>query len=161
MARSSRNSKSKELRYFFLNNKIHKVIRSSRSKDELVAWCYPDKKRMLYSYSQVKKYMENAYSVKQVAAMLNRHRVTIQDYILDGKVITPQKIYPIGDPENPNWSKYMFSESDILDMHQHILDSGHSSDVPTKAELLGLLKHNLILYTKTEEGKFVPVWKAE
>jgi hypothetical protein len=116
---------------------------------------------MLYSYSQVKKHMENAYSVKQVAAMLNRHRVTIQDYILEGKVIAPQKIYPIGDPDNPNWSKYMFSESDILDMHQHILDSGHSSDVPTKAELLGLLKHNLILYTKTEEGKFVPVWKAE
>jgi hypothetical protein len=161
MARSSRKPKSKELRYFFLNQKIHKVIRSSRSKDELVAWCYPDKKRMLYSYSQVKKYMETAYSVKQVAAMLNRHRVTIQDYILDGKVITPQKIYPIGDPDNPNWSKYMFSESDILDMHQHILDSGHSSDVPTKAELLGLLKHNLILYTKTEDGKFVPVWKAE
>jgi hypothetical protein len=161
MARSSRKPKSKELRYFFLNQKIHKVIRSSRSKDELVAWCYPDKKRMLYSYSQVKKYMETAYSVMQVAAMLNRHRVTIQDYILDGKVITPQKIYPIGDPENPNWSKYMFSESDILDMHQHILDSGHSSDVPTKAELLGLLKHNLILYTKTEDGKFVPVWKAE
>jgi hypothetical protein len=161
MARSKRVGQPKNIRYFFLNDKIHKTIRASRSKDELVAWCYPDKKRVMYSYSQVKKYMENAYTVVQVASMLNRHRVTIQDYILDGKVATPQKIYPIGDPENPNWSKYMFKESDILDMHQHILDSGHSLDVPTKTELLGLLKHNLILYTKTEDGKFVPVWKAE
>jgi hypothetical protein len=24
-----------------------------------------------------------------------------------------------------------------------------------------LLKHNTILYTKTNEGNFVPVWKAE
>jgi hypothetical protein len=27
--------------------------------------------------------------------------------------------------------------------------------------LMAILKHNIILYTKTEEGKFVPVWKAE
>jgi hypothetical protein len=55
----------------------------------------------------------------------------------------------------------MFSESDILDLHQYILDVGHSSDLPSKTELLSILKNNLILYTKTEDGKFVPVWKAE
>ena len=161
MARSKRNSKQKVLRYFFLNDKIHKVLRASRSKDELVAWCYPDKKRVMYSYAQVKKYMETAYTIREASAMLNRHRVTIQDYILDGKVATPQKIYPIGDSDNPNWSMYMFSSKNILDIHEHILDSGHSSEVPSKAELLGLLKNNFILYTKTEDGKFVPVWKAE
>jgi hypothetical protein len=161
MARSKRDSKPKVLRYFFLNDKVHKVLSSSRSKDELIAWCYPDKKRMLYSYSQVKKNMESAYSIVQVAAMLNKHRVTIQDYILEGKVMSPAKIYPIGSPESESWSKYMFNQKNILDIHQHILDSGHSSEVPSKAELQGLLKNNFILYTKTEEGKFVPVWKAE
>lgn len=161
MARSKRDSKSKVLRYFFLNDKIHKVISSSRSKDELIAWCYPDKKRMLYSYSQVKKNMEQAYGITQVSQMLNKHRVTIQDYILEGKVLPPAKIYPIGAPESKSWSKYMFSQKDIMDIHQHILDSGHSSEVPSKTELQGLLKNNFILYTKTDEGKFVPVWKAE
>ena len=77
------------------------------------------------------------------------------------KVLSPAKIYPIGDPDSPTWSKYMFNQKHILDIHQHILDSGHSSEIPSKAELLGLLKNNFILYTKTEEGKFVPVWKAE
>jgi hypothetical protein len=161
MARSKRDSKPKVLRYFFLNDKVHKVLSSSRSKDELIAWCYPDKKRMLYSYSQVKKNMESAYSIVQVASMLNKHRVTIQDYILEGKVMSPAKIYPISSPESESWSKYMFNQKNILDIHQHILDSGHSSEVPSKAELQGLLKNNFILYTKTEEGKFVPVWKAE
>jgi hypothetical protein len=161
MARSKRNSKPKNIRYFFLNDKVHKVISSSRSKDELIAWCYPDKKRMLYSYSQVRKNMENAYSIVQVAEMLNKHRVTIQDYILEGKVMSPSKIYPIGSPDSETWSKYMFNQKNILDIHQHILDSGHSSEVPSKAELQGLLKNNFILYTKTDEGKFVPVWKAE
>jgi hypothetical protein len=161
MAGIKRNGKPKSLRYFFLNDKIHKVLKSSRSKDEMVAWCYPDKKRVMYSYSQVKKNMETAYTVVEVASMLNKHRVTIQEYILNEKVATPQKIYPIGQPDSENWSQYMFNQKNILDIHQHILDSGHSKEIPSKAELQALLKNNLILYTKTEEGKFVPVWRAE
>ena len=160
MARSKRDGKPKNLRYFFLNDKVHKVLSSSRSKDELIAWCYADKKRVMYSYSQVKKSMEKAYTIVEVSAMLNKHRVTIQDYILDGKVLTPEKIYPIGNPDSPTWSKYMFNEKDILDLHEFILDSGHSGNVPSRTELLGLLKHNIILYTKTDSG-FIPVWKAE
>ena len=161
MAGIKRNGKSKSLRYFFLNDKIHKVLKSSRSKDEMIAWCYPDKKRVMYSYSQVKKNMETAYTVVEVASMLNKHRVTIQEYILNEKVATPQKIYPIGQPDSENWSQYMFNQKNILDIHQHILDSGHSKEIPSKAEVQALLKNNLVLYTKTEEGKFVPVWKAE
>ena len=160
MARKNGRKVRKTFLYFFLNDKLHKVLKSSRSKDELIAWCYPDKKRVLYSYSQVNKYMENAYSTKQVAALLNKHKVTIEDYILEGKIKAPSKVYPIGNPES-TWSKYMFNQSDILDLHQFILDAGHSKEVPSKTELMALLKHNMILYTKTEEGNFVPVWKAE
>ena len=160
MARKKRDAKRKKLRYFFLNDKVHKVLRSSRSKDELVAWCYPDRKRVMYSHSQVEKHMENAYTMKDVSGLLNKHTVTIHDYILEGKIKAPSKIYPIGDPENKHWSKYMFSQKDILGLHEFILDSGHSKNLPSKAELLGLFKHNIILYTKTDSG-FVPVWKAE
>jgi len=159
MAGSKRNSKPKKLRYFFLDGKIHKVLKSSRSKDEIVAWCYPDHKRMMYSYSQVKKYMGTAYTILDAARMLNRHRVTIQDYIIAGKVSIPAKIYPIGESKDSLWFKYMLTEKNILDLHEHILDSGYSETIPSRAEMRGLLKNNLILYTKTEEGKFVPVWK--
>ena len=161
MAGIKRDGKSKSLRYFFLNDKIHKVLKASRSKDEMIAWCYPDKKRVMYSYSQVKKNMETAYTVVEVASILNKHRVTIQEYILNEKVATPQKIYPIGQPDSERWSQYMFNQKNILDIHQHILDSGHSKEIPSKAEVQALLKNNLVLYTKTEDGKFVPVWKAE
>ena len=161
MARKTRKRLSKNFRYFFLNDKIHKVLRSSRAKDEIVAWCYPDGKRVLYSYNQVNKNMGKAYSISEAAILLNKHKITIVDYILEGKVRQPQKIYPIGNPDNKKWSKYMLSEKDILDIHEHILDSGYSKEVPSKTELMGLLKHNLILYTKTNDGSFVPVWKAE
>ena len=160
MVRKTRKGKRKKFIYFFLNNNIHKVLSSSWAKDELIAWSYPDKKRVLYSYSQVVKSMENAYSTKQVSQVLNKHKVTIEDYILDGKIRYPQKVYPIGNPES-TWYKFMYSESDIMDIHQFILEAGYSKDMPSRNELKALLKHNTILYTKTNEGNFVPVWKAE
>ena len=159
MVRKKRSGIRKKFLYFFLNNKLHKVIRMSRARDELVAWCYSDKKRVLYSYVDVQKNMENAYTIKQVGALVGRHKVTIEEYILQGKITTPQKVYPISKPES-TWSKFMFSESDILKLHEYILEAGYTKNIPSKAELRALLKNNMILYTKTETG-FVPVWKAE
>jgi hypothetical protein len=160
MARKNRQGLRKKFFYFFLNGKIHKVLKASRAKDEIIAWCYPDKKRVMYSYSQVEKSMENAYSIVEVGKILGRHRVTIEEYILQGKIKKPQKVYPISNPDS-TWSRYMLSESDILDIHQFIIDAGHIRDLPSRSELQALLKHNLILYTKTVDGSFVPVWKAE
>ncbi len=160
MARKNRQGLRKKFLYFFLNQKVHKVIKVSRAKDELIAWCYLDKKRMLYSYSEVEKNMEKAYSLIEAGKVLNRHRVTIEEYILQGKVKKPQKVYPISNPDS-EWSRYMLSASDILDIHQYIIDAGRTRDLPSRSELQALLKHNLILYTKTVDGRFVPVWKAE
>lgn len=159
MARKTRSGIRKKFLYFFLNNKLHKVIRSSRARDEMVAWCYPDKKRVLYSYADAQKNMENAYTIKQVGALVGRHKVTIEEYILQGKIQEPQRVYPISKPDS-TWYKFMFSESDILKLHEYILEAGYTKDLPSKAELRALLKNNMILYTKTDSG-FVPVWKAE
>ena len=160
MARENRQRLRKKFVYFFLNGKVHKVLKLSRARDEVIAWSYLDKKRMMYSYSQVEKNMEKAYSVVEVSKILGRHRVTIEEYILRGKIKQPQKVYPISNPDS-TWSKYMLSESDIMDIHQFIIDAGHIRELPSRSELQAILKHNLILYTKTEDGKFVPVWKAE
>jgi hypothetical protein len=160
MVRTKRKRVSKAFLYFFLNGKIHKVLKKSRARDELVAWCYPDKKRVMYSYAQVKKNMENAYSIVEAGKILNRHKVSIERYILAGKIKEPQRIYPISNPTSA-WSKFMLSESDILDLHQFIAEDGYSQTMPSRSELLALLKQNIILYTKSSEGNFIPVWKAE
>lgn len=160
MVRAKRQRTQQKFIYFFLNNKIHKVIKKSRAKDELIAWCYPDKKRVLYSYSQVKKNMEKAYSISETGKILGRHKVTIERYILSGKIKEPQRVYPISNP-NSSWSKFMLSETDVLDLHQFIAEDGYAQTMPSRTELLALLKQNMILYTKSSEGNFIPVWKAE
>ncbi len=160
MVRKKRQGPRKKLLYFFLNEKIHKVIKSSKAKDEIIAWCYPDKKRVMYSYTQVKENMSGAYTIPQVSKILNRTAVSIQRYILEGKISRPQKIYSISNP-GASWGKFMLSESDIYQLHQFVLEAGYTKNFPSRAEVTALLKHNLILYTKTEDGNFVPVWKAE
>jgi hypothetical protein len=160
MDTTKRNRTSKKLRYFFLNDKVHKVLKLSRAHDQLIAWSYPDGKRVLYSYQQAKSQMENAYTIQEVASIIGRHKVTIEDYILDGKIKMPQRIYPIGNKES-SWSKFMFNQKDIMDLHEYILEAGYTKNLPSRAELLALLKNGLMLYTKTTDGSFVPVWRAE
>jgi len=138
MAREKRQRLRKKFVYFFLNGKVHKVLKLSRARDEIIAWSYLDKKRMMYPYSQVEKNMEKAYSVVEVSKILGRHRVTIEEYILQGKIKQPQKIYPISNPDS-TWSKYMLSESDILDIHQFIIDAGHIRELPSRSELQAIL----------------------
>jgi DNA repair photolyase len=105
MARKNRQRLRKKFLYFFLNGKIHKVLKDYLGqKMKLIAWCYPDKKRVMYSYSQVEKDMEKAYSIIEAGKILNRHRVTIEEYILQGKIKKPQKVYPISNPDS-TWSK--------------------------------------------------------
>ena len=161
MARAKRIRTAKRLLYFFLDGKIHKSLHVSRARDEITAWCYPDRRRVMYNYSLVKKYMKKAYTLKETAKILNKHKITIEDYILDGKIQQPTKIYPISNPDDAGWSMYMLDEDDILKIHQFILDDGYSSSTPSRTELLALLRHETILYTKTTDGRFVPVWKAE
>ena len=110
MARTKRTRTTKALLYFFLEGRIHKSLYVSRAKDEVTAWCYPDKRRVMYNYSLVKKYMKRAYTLKEAAKVLNKHKITIEDYILAGKIQAPTKIYPISNPEFTAWSKYMLTE---------------------------------------------------
>ena len=86
MVRENRQRLRKKFVYFFLNGKVHKVLRLSRAKDEVVAWSYVDKKRVMYSYAQVDKNMERAYTVLEAGKILGRHRVTIEEYILQCKI---------------------------------------------------------------------------
>lgn len=161
MAREKRIRSTQKLLYFFLDGKIHKSLHVSRARDEVTAWCYPERRRVMYSYSLVKKHMKKAYSLKEAAAILNKHKITVEEYILAGKIQAPTKIYPISNPDDPGWTMYMLNEEDILKIHQFILDDGYSSSTPSKTELLALLRHDTILYTKTTDGRFVPIWKAE
>lgn len=168
MAKQQGKTKSKRIRYFFLNNDLHKTIHINRSSDLIVAWNYPQKRRASYSWSDAQKNMEKAYSITDVANMLNRHRMTIDKYIRQGLIKTPQRMYKIDGKFN-SAGKYMFSEKDILELHEYCstISKGrprkdgliNTSGLPSRSEVKAMIKQSSVLYVKDDDGNFIPVWK--
>lgn len=164
-ARKRRNSQ--RIRYFYLNSDLHRVLRVIRAEDFVEAWNYREGKTYTYVWSDVRKRMENAFTLVQAGEMINRHRVQIENYILQGKIRTPQRAYSLDGKKVPG--KYLMSESDVLELHSYLLTVHRGrprkdgritpSRMPSKAELKALMRHDTMMYVKTASGDFTQVWK--
>lgn len=160
-------SKKKKFKYFYLNSDLHKILRVNRSEDMVFAWNYPQGKRVAYIWSDVQRNMQHAYRIPQVGEMLNRHRNIIKNYVKSGDIREVQKTYSIEDPKKKG--VYYLSEDNIKELHSLLLTVHRgrprkdgevvSSNLPTKAELDAMLNQETILYMKTKDGDFSPVWK--
>lgn len=171
MANSQGNGQRKRyrpLKYLYLNGELHKVLHINRPEDIITLWSYPSEKRVGYTYSDVKKRMEKAFTTTEAAAMLQRHKMTLQRAIDAGEIEPPQFTY--GLTEQRKKFQYMWNEKDIMAMHA-VLASKHNGKprkdglitpqkLPTVRELRAMIRHNAIFYVKTDEG-FVPTWDAE
>lgn len=161
--------RSKRLNYFYLNGLLHKSLHINRGADQITTWCYPLSKRVAYTYSDVKKRKEPAYTTQEVGKMLNRGRLTLERAILDGDIEEPQ--YTYGLNEHKRKFKYMWSEDNILEAHA-FLSTVHRgrprkdglvtpAKLPTVRELRAVIRQEEILYVRDNDGNFRPVWRAE
>lgn len=158
---------NRRIRYFYLNDRLYKVLRVIRAEDFVEAWDYADEKSVGFIWSDVKKRMERAMPMSEVSALIGRHRVQIENYILDGMIKAPQKTYSLDANKNPG--KYMFSEKDVLALHDYLLTvhvgrprkDGRITprSMPSKPELRAAMKHNIVTYVKTGENEYSPAWK--
>lgn len=154
-------------KYFYLNKKLHKTIFVNRPGDILVAWCYPCRKRHTYILSDVKSHSQKAFDLKEAAAFVNRHRVNVEHYIIDGMFPSPQKTYSIDGRFSPG--KYKFSEDDVIALHEYLLTVHRGrprldglikpGPLPNRAELRAMMKNNEMLYVMGKSGEFTPIWK--
>lgn len=166
--RSKRKSKPR-LRYFYIGQELHKVLRVNRPQNLVVAWNYTEHKRVVYIWSEVRRTMKKAYSLQDVAKMLNRHRVRLENHLLSGNVRLPQKIYSLDGNRTPG--KFMFSEKDIYELHDYMLtvhrgrprkDGGITAgNLPSRVELRAMLNTDTALYIRNESGEFVQVYKEK
>lgn len=167
MAGSKRKTVQKKYVYFYLNNQLHKVIKRVRAEDLLIAWNFPEQKRVAYSLTDVNKNRQKAYTVGEVAKMFNRNPITIRRHMESEDIPYPQHIYSLSGKQKI--LKFMFSENDIRAIHD-LFKSVHrgrprrdgeitSSNVPSYAEIEALMRNEKVLYTKNDDGEFVVVWK--
>ena len=167
MGRKTRRDAATRLRYFYLNGKLHKVLRRSRAEDLIVAWDYQLGKRVAYSLTDVNKNKQYAYSIKEVCKLLGKHEDTIKLHLYKGELRFPQRIYSLNGNKTPG--KYFWSQDDIREVHDFFktLHRGRPrldgkitpAEMPSRAELEAMMKQENILYVKNSDGEFVPVWK--
>jgi len=161
--------KSRKLRYLYLNGNLHRVLHINRPSDIITMWSYPESKRVGYTYSDVKARMEKAFTTTQVCKMVNRTKVTVENCILNGDIEAPQFSYGLSEIRQKY--QYLWHERDILALHE-VLSSRHVGSprkdglinprsLPSARELKAMIRHDAILYVKTNDGQFVPTWQAE
>lgn len=156
-----------KLTYFYLNGLLHRSLHINRGTDKIMTWCYPEHRRVAYTYSDVKKRREPAYTTVEVGKMLNRTRKTIEYAIMDGNIEPPQYTYRIGGVREKY--KYMWDEEHILGAHSYFSTVHYGRPrndgaivpmhLPTKRELRAMIRQEEVLYVK-QGDEFVPVWKA-
>ena len=166
MGRKTRGKSTTQLRYFYLNNRLHKVLRRSRAEDLLVAWDYQQGKRVAYSLTDVNKNKQHAYPISEVVKIIGKHEDTIKLHLYKGSLKYPQQVYSLNGNKTPG--KYFWSEDDVRDMHNFFKtvhrgrprkDGGITpGDMPSRAEIEATMRQESVLYIKNDEGTFVPVW---
>lgn len=167
---------SKPLRYFYLDclvdgkpvPMLHKKLHINRGADTITTWCYPQRKRIAYTYTDVKKRMEPAFTTKEVSKMMMRVRKQVQEAISEGKVAPPQFTYGLN--EDMKKRAYMWHEDDILRLHAYFTTVHRGrpradgkitpQKLPTARELRAMIRQREILYVKVGD-RFEPVWDAE
>jgi len=169
MANEARKRKSKPLNVFFLNGKLHKKLRINRGADTIETWCYPDERRVAYTYSDVKKNYKPAFSTREVAEMLGKSEETLENAIRRGGIEEPAVMYTLS--ENKHKFARRWSEEDIMALHAYMLSVHRGrprrdgritpQKLPTARELRAMIRQEQIFYVKMEDGSFRPTWRAE
>jgi len=156
-------SKSK---LFFLNNELHRLIQADRTNNICRAYNYIQKEELTYLFTEYKRLKKPAYTISIVAKMFNRHPARIRAAINEGSIKKPFILDKLTN------GIYYFSEKDIYEIREYFAtvhigrprNDGATTagkDIPTKRELQDILEGKEMLYIKTKDGNFVPVWKAE
>jgi hypothetical protein len=155
-----------KVKVWFLNGDLVRVYHNSRSTGMVTFYSITKDRLETCLLSDFKKGRERAYSVAETAILVNRHRKYIPSLIKRG-VIPP----PIGAKLNGERGftiRSYYSESQVREIRA-ILASIHigqprkdklitNNMTPTTQELTRRMGDGILTYTKTEDGRFIPVW---
>jgi hypothetical protein len=157
----------KKWSYFYLDGDLNKTLETRRSDNLLVAWNYTQGKRVAYVLNDVYRRRQRAFTTGQVAKMMGRHLDTIKRNLREGNIRYPQAARSLDGKDKV--VRYLFSEEDVREIHDYFKtvhigrprkDGGvTTADLLSRAELEALMRNEKVLYTKSEDGTFVPVWK--
>lgn len=152
---------------FFLNGNLVKYIASNRGANIVYLYNKTEGKDQTMLLSDFKRHRKRAYLVTDAARLLNIHTQALYRYIWAG-LIDP----PIGGSINGEreFHKRSYYSEDYIFRIREVMTTiprgrprsdgiavNHS--VLTEQELRAKMGDALILYTRTEDGRYIPTWQ--
>ncbi len=151
---------------WFLNGDLVRVHHLNRSNGIMSVYNIIKDQIESCLISDFKKNRERAYTVGETADLVNRHKKYMPNLVLRG--VLPE---PTGSQKGGarGWQvRSYYSESQVKELRD-ILASYHigrpradkliTNDItPTRQELTRRMGDGILTYTRTEDGRFIPVW---
>jgi hypothetical protein len=154
---------------WFLNGDLVRLYHSSRSTGMVTVFNITKDRLETCLRTDFRKNREKAYTVSETAELVNRHRKYFPSLIKRGVIPPPTGAKPNGER---GWQiRAYYSESQVKDIRD-ILATHHmgrprkdrlitNSITPTQQELTRRIGNGILTYTKTEDGRFIPVWSEK
>jgi hypothetical protein len=151
---------------WFLNGELVRVHHLNRSNGIMSVYNIIQDRIESCLISDFKKSRERAYTVGETADLVNRHKKYLPSLMKRG--IIP---FPMGSQKGGarGWQvRSYYSESQVREIRD-ILASYHmgrprkdkliTNDItPSKQELTRRMGDGILTYTRTEDGRFIPIW---
>jgi hypothetical protein len=151
---------------WFLNGDLVRVHHLNKSNGIMSVYNIIQDRIESCLISDFKKNRERAYTVGETAELVNRHKKYLPNLMKRG--VIP---FPTGSQKGgaTGWQvRSYYSESQVREIRD-ILASYHqgrprqdkliTNDItPTKQELTRRMGDGILTYTKTEDGRFIPIW---
>ena len=151
---------------WFLNGDLVRLYHSSRSTGMVTFYNITKDRLETCLRTDFRRNRQRVYTVSQTAKLINRHRKYMPTLIKNG-IIPP----PVGAKLNGErgWQIRSYYSEDHIREIRAILGSRHigqprrdglitNNSIPTSQELTRRMGDGILTYTKTEDGRFIPVW---
>jgi hypothetical protein len=153
-------------KYFYVDGTLYRIVKQDRANNLLRAWCFEENKVVDFVWSDVKRGMQQAFNTIEVCQLLNRTKKNILEHIAAGAINPP---YKIGVQADQKFGQFKWSEDDVLALHEHYLTVGAGRPrkdgtlraavrIPTRMELVAMMKQNRMVYIQDSEGNYVPIF---
>jgi hypothetical protein len=151
---------------WFLNGDLVRLYHSSRSTGMVTVYNINKDRIETCLRSDFRKNRQRAYTIAETAVLVNRHRKYMPSLIKRG--VIPKPVGSSIDGKTGFQIRAYYSEDHVREIRA-ILASIHigqprkdklitNNMTPTSQELTRRMGDGILTYTKTEDGRFIPVW---
>jgi hypothetical protein len=151
---------------WFFNNDLVRINHVNRSEGIITFYNITKNKREITDLVEFKKRRKRAFTVAEAALLLNCHKKYLSDLARRG--VVPEPIGGLPDGKRAFHHLSYYSEDGIMEARKAMsqIHQGKprkdglitNNKVPSEKELRYAMGEGIMLYTRTEDGRFIPVF---